>query len=95
MLWKEGEQSGSHTRLLTEEDIRMQQKNRIDELDCRQGGHEIGQSAETQDFAGWVSMYLHLRRDLLSPFKLLSVKHFLSSVYVDTPSACWLCHNET
>lgn len=81
MLWKEGGQSGSHTgRLLTEEGIRMQQKNKIDELDFHGGGHAMGRSAETQDFAGWISMHLHLGRDLLSPFKLLSVDHCLTSV---------------
>lgn len=81
MLWEEGEQSGSRTgRVLTQEDIRMQQKNKTDELESPGGGHEMGRSAETQDFADWINTRLHLRRDLLSPFKLLSVVHFLASV---------------
>lgn len=42
MLWKEGGKSGSHTgRLLAEEDIRMQQKKKIDELDSHGGGHAM------------------------------------------------------
>ena len=53
MLWKEGEQSGSCTGTAqAQEDIRMQQKNKTDELGPHGGGHEVGQSAETKTFAG-------------------------------------------
>lgn len=58
----------------------MQGKNKINELDFHGGGHKMGWSAETRDFAGWINMRLCLRSDLLSPFKLLSVDHFLTSV---------------
>lgn len=81
MLWKEGEQSGSCTGTAQmQEDTRMQQKNKTDELGPRGGGREVGQPAETKTFAGWVSVYLHLRRDFLAPFKLMSVDRFLTSV---------------
>lgn len=81
MLWKEGEQSGSCAGMAQmQEDIRMQQKNKADELGPHGGGHEAGQSAETKTFVGWVSVCLHLRRDFLAPFKLMSVDCFSTSV---------------
>lgn len=49
-------------------------------LDSHGGGHEMAQSAEMQNFAVWIILHLHLKRDLLSPFKLLRIDHFLASV---------------
>lgn len=56
MLWKEGERSGSCTGTAQmQEDIRMQQKNKTDEMGADGEGHEAGQSAETKTFVSWVS----------------------------------------
>lgn len=60
-----------------QEDLRIKQMDSTDDLGPREGG---AQSAETKTFIIWDSTYLHLRKDVLAPFKLVFVECFLTSV---------------